>query len=175
VAAAEDQIAAFLQRFPDDPRRGEIESYQQDIEVARLERVMERRARGARLGEGMSLVEETYLEAMETARKNPERAAKQLRSLIATFGVRPDDDAAACIELAKKQLERLENIAEQTIQEHRQSLQERLAAAESLHRDDPHAAREIWQGIVALYRDQSWAAEAVARARQNLGENASDP
>jgi serine/threonine-protein kinase len=171
VAAAEGEIDQFLERFPDDPRRPEIEGYRQEIEVARLERVMERRARGMRVGEGMPLVEQTYLEAMQTARKDPSRAAEQLRWLIAAFGTQAeDDDVRACIELARKQLERLEKIAEQTAAEHRQTLRQRLDAADALRDDDPNTAREIWQGLVSLYQDQPWAAEAVAEAQKRLQE-----
>jgi hypothetical protein len=177
AAAAADEIASFLERFPDDPRRAELEEYQQDIEVARLERIMERRVRAARVGEGMSLVETTYLAAMQTAQADPVRAARQLQSLVEVFGTAPDQDAEtrACVELASKQRERLQEAIRRNSEEHRSELETRLAAARALTEKDPQAARAIWSGIVELYAGQEWAETAVEQAGEHLAQAPSKP
>jgi serine/threonine-protein kinase len=173
--AAAAGIGDFLERFPDDPRRSEIEAYRQDVEVARLERSMERKARSSRIGETMSLVETTYLHAMQTAASDPGRAIEELESLIAVFGNQPESSGAdqACLDLARKQLERLQSIVQETSQQHRASLEQRLKKAQELREHDPEAARAIWRGIIELYATQAWAAEAVNEARQELEETSS--
>ncbi|MBW3599011.1 MAG: protein kinase [Planctomycetes bacterium] len=170
ASAADDGIAEFLARFPGDARVSEIDAFRQEAEVVRLERVMERRARGSRLGDGMTLVERTYLKAMQTARTDPQLAAEQLASLIAVFGTAPeqDDAAAACVELAKKQLERLRQSVERSSEDNRTALKKRLAVAEELWETDPAAAQEIWRGVVALYPDREWAEPLVAEAQRRL-------
>jgi eukaryotic-like serine/threonine-protein kinase len=168
--AAAAGIDDFLARFPDDPRRAAIEGYRQGLEVARLERLMERKARGSRVGEAMPLIETTYLRAMQTAQSDPARAIEELTSLIDVFGTQPETSGAdsVCLELARKQLERLEQTMREAAGEHRTALARRLETAEALRESDPAAARSIWQGIVDLYRNYPWAAEAVAEAQKNL-------
>lgn len=174
LAAAERAIASFLERFPVDERRNEIEEYRNALEVARLERTLERRSRRGRPGEGMSLVEQTYLDAMQTAQSDPSRAARQLESLVRVFGPGAADDAAnaAYVDLARKQAEQLREGAEKLAEEHRTALAARLAAAEKLQHEDPAAARSIWQGIVDLYAAQSWAEPLVDEARKHLADSA---
>jgi serine/threonine-protein kinase len=170
TTAAAAPIADFLERFPDDRRRPEIESYRQELEVARLERIMERRVRTSRIGETMPLLEATYLRAMHTAQSDPALAIDELRSLLAVFATQAESDAAdrACLELARKQLERLEQTVQSSAEEYRTSLQNRLREAESLRQSDPEAARAIWQGIIELFESRPWAAAAVAESRTNL-------
>jgi serine/threonine-protein kinase len=170
ATAAAAPINDFLKRFPSDARRAEIEAYRQDLEVARLERSMERKARASRIDDVMPLIESTYLHAMQTAQTDPARAIEELRSLIAVFGTQPASAGVepACLELARKQMVRLERILERTDEAHRAALATRLATAERLRESDPEASQAIWQGIVDLYENRPWAAEAVAEARKNL-------
>ncbi len=169
TAAAE--ISEFLERFPDDPRVREIDGYRQEIEVARLERTMERRGRTSRLGEGVSLVEWTYLDAMRTARSDPRQALEALASLIAVYGHEPDDStAAACVELARKQRERLLQILEKHEAEHRRELERRLKAADALYAANRADAQAIWRGVIDLYGNQPWASAAVGQAQDRLAK-----
>jgi serine/threonine-protein kinase len=179
---ADDNVAAaagigdFLERFPDDPRRRQIERYRQDLEVARLERLMERKARTSRIRETMPLIEATYLHAVQIARSDPAAAIAELESLLAVFGTEPEssDEDRACLELARKQLERLRESVQQSTQVHRESLAQRLSKAQSLFESDPEAARAIWQGIVDLYADQSWASQEVAEATKMLADRVAE-
>ncbi len=168
-ATAANDIAEFLERFPDDPRASDVENYQQDLEVARLERILERRARTARLGEGVSLVEWTYLDALQTARTDPRQAIEKFTALIAVYRDEPSNStAAACVELARKQRERLQQTLNQREEKYRRELERRLQTADVLEATDPAAAAEIWRGVIELYGNQPWAQAAVEQAKNRL-------
>ena len=63
---------------------------------------------------------------------------------------------------------RLQTEAERVSSRHLEILGRRMKRAEELQRTDPQAAAAIWRGIVELYSDKPWAAEIVARAREEL-------
>jgi hypothetical protein len=76
-----------------------------------------------------------------------------------------DERRLGCVTLAKRQLETLRvDVAEL---ESRQiaAVRERLAAAALLAPDQPAAAGAVYQAIIDLYGNDSWAAELVAEAR----------
>jgi serine/threonine-protein kinase len=173
ATAAASEITAFLNRFPNDPRSAELNAYQQEIEVVRLERTLERRGRGLRVGEEMPLVQKTYLDAMRVAQNDPNQGAQMLAALIAVFGQSTDEDAAvkAAVELARKQWERLQQSADEAAKQHRETLQQRLDAADALQTSDRDAARAIWRGLVDLYEDSPWASEQVLEAKRKLAES----
>ncbi|MCR4413780.1 MAG: hypothetical protein NUV77_15275, partial [Thermoguttaceae bacterium] len=47
-------------------------------------------------------------------------------------------------------------------------LEVRLQRAEELRATDPAKARAIWNAVIQLYQDKSWAADVVRRAREGL-------
>jgi len=84
LLAAETDIRTFLLRFPGDTRAAGLSEHVRNIELIRLDRSFERRAREADYGqESRKLlpVERAYVKALRVARLDPSRAAVKLRLL----------------------------------------------------------------------------------------------
>jgi hypothetical protein len=73
-----------------------------------------------------------------------------------------------CLDLARRQIERLSKSVAASVAAERELLAARLAEANELAPSDPAAARRVWQGIVRLYGDKEWARELVEQARSRL-------
>jgi hypothetical protein len=170
LLSVEGQIEQFLAQHGADPRAAEVSALQQEIELYRLQRRLESRARRAGGSEVLLPVVQAYLEAIALERTNPEQALLRLEALIAVFADDPtaNEDARRCVELARRQLQRLRERAARTHSEYKKRLSERLTHARHIAATDPQAAVAICQGIIVLYGDESWAADIVADARELL-------
>jgi serine/threonine-protein kinase len=173
----ENEMQAFLGEFPNDPRAAEVRSFVEEIELYRLARRFERQSRRAGSRTDLLPVERTYLEAMQLAPANPELAVLRLEALLAVFGSEPqlEERAQQCVELARRQRERLRGNIDHWSREHLQAILDRLDHADSLQAADPAAAHAIRRGVVELYQDKPWAAAAVKRARESLSTSQTPP
>lgn len=166
----ERQIDEFLSRFPTDPRAEQLRRFRREIELYRLERKLELRAKGRASSEGLLPIERAYMRAMNLAQIDPEEGLARLEALLDLYKDRTDSagPTAECLELARRQRDRLrrqlEGVAADTLSE----LEGRLARAEELQSTDPRAAAAICRAVVILYQDKAWAAEVVRKARQIL-------
>jgi serine/threonine protein kinase len=184
---AEREIHQFLERFPDDPRASELQLYSRQLELDRLERSLQLRARrNGALDLALLPVESLYLQATSAVQTSPEQAAVMLQSLIDLYGAdaavdsagsqtiaKQDDQLArqaACVDLARRSLERLR--ADLVKQRSRQlaSVQERLTAAGKISDQHPAEAAAIYRAIVNLHQNDAWADDVVAEARHRLDE-----
>jgi len=172
LAGAEGDIRQFLERFPNDPRRKEVEDYLQEIKLDRLQRKFERKARQPAATGTLSPVERAYLEAMQHAQVSPETAAAKLQALIDIFGGEENapEKRKLCLALAQHQLEKLNEMMERSTAEHLELLKRQLDRANQIRHSEPVAAQAIWRGIVELYADKPWAAVAVRESQRRLEE-----
>ncbi len=178
---AEDPIEKFLRYYPEESRVGEIEGYRDDIEMMKMERRFDRRAKTLKM-DASSPVARAYAEAMDVARFDPQLAITQLEALLALYG-QPDaeepavklpiDDRALAVQLARKKLVRLRETAKEQSRDDVKDLKQRLAVADKLHVKEPARARAMWEGIVVLYEKKPWAQEVVDQARKRLAIEAS--
>jgi len=173
---AEDDIAQFMELYPEDHRCAELRKYQNRIELHRLEQKFRLRARGLAGTEGLLPIEQDFLEALNYVRFAPDRATRRLRALIDLYGGEqhdPTSRSGRCLELARRRLAQLrEQIAPKTDERLAQILKQ-LDRANELARTEPPRARAMYRAVIELYQDKPWAAEAVDRARQGLdAENA---
>jgi hypothetical protein len=107
---------------------------------------------------------------------DPQEALARFEAIVAVYGGDTGSEESAlqqkrdaqCVELAKKQIERLSKAATQAAEEQKTLLASQLARANDLVETDPAAARAIWQGIVTLYADKPWAESLVKEARAKL-------
>ena len=77
---------------------------------------------------------------------------------------------AACVRLARHQIERLrDDLAIQTARQ-LASLRRRLAAAGQIAADQPERAAAMCRALVDLHQDHAWADQVVAEARRRLDE-----
>ncbi len=165
---AERDIEQFMQQYPQDLRVEELQELQEEIELQRLQRRLQAKARRGQSTD--SPLEQLYLHATREMDLHPELAAQQLQALIDLYGSteRLTPDQSRCIALARKQLRRLREEIERQQQLHLPLLQEQLNNAIKLESSDPDRARQMYLGIVRLYRDKPWAHDLVRQVRERL-------
>lgn len=171
---AEDEIRQFLTLYPRDPRSEQLREYQNEIDLHRLEFRFELRAKGLADTEGLMPVERAYLEALNHLRLDPDQGALKLQALVDLYGDRAEESGRVgqCLELARRRLERLgEQLRRQSAQQ-LALVQDRLDRADQLRHSDPDRARAMYQAVIQLYGEKSWAGPAIRRARQALSERA---
>ena len=167
----EDEMEEFLQRFPDDQRRSEVQSLREELEMYRRQRRYERQAKLRRGANSKHPVERVYLEAIRLADEDPYEAMTKLKALLSVYdgmNAEDDEDLQSCLQLARAKIAELADPAEQTAKQHLSLLSKRLDAAAQLSESDPDKAMAIYQGIIALYQDKAWADSAVSTAREAL-------
>jgi serine/threonine-protein kinase len=171
---AEPKIDEFLHRFSGDSRYGlqcdQLRQYQREIELYRLQRRLERRAKGDGNLVRLLPIERAYLEAVSQSALDPDRGLMKLQALVDLYQDRKDlsGPAGKCLELARRQLRDLRKQVDEAASESRAEVEQRLARADELRSTNPAAAQAICNAVIVLYRDKPWAAEAVARARKAL-------
>ena len=177
VREVDKEIREFLERFPEDPRAGEIGEYRRKLDIDRLERKLLNQSRNASDSDSRLLpIERHCLAALELAQRDPAAAEKMFASILAldgkaTSGPLDEKEAerhAACLQLAKGRQRELKSIVANLAARERPLLLARLRLAEELAAEEPQQAREIYQAIINLYHDQSWANEIVETAQARL-------
>ncbi len=169
LVGAQDDIDAFLMRFPGDPRAATLREYLREIELHRLQRRFDLRMRGLTEAKNLLPVEQAYIEALYTVRTYPERTAARLEALLTLYGQEePSGPTGLCLELARRRLQEVRQQLAEDARQHLALLEERLQAAAGKHSDRPGEARRIYEAIIELYDEKPWAAEAVEEARKRL-------
>ena len=174
LRAAEPAIQEFLSRYPSDSRAEQIRQYERELDLDRLERRFELQASGRlRIHPLLSPVERAYAEAVAIARSNPDLGVVKLQALLDLYENQRarSGPTGACLELARRRLQRLRQEIQQRASGALQVLEERLHRAEELEKNSPQQARAIRQAIVDLYADKPWAAPAVAQAQAALAKS----
>ena len=170
----EDEVHRFLARFPDDPRREELEQIANEITWDRLDRKFELIARGLGSAEGLLPIEQAYVEAIGYARFDSERGAAKLRATIDLFddsgapASRPSDRAKECLRLAERRLATLEETLSPSEPSHLGELRKQLDRADGLRQAEPERATAMYRAIIELYGNKPWASDLVDRARAAL-------
>lgn len=181
LVAVEAEMTRFLELFPADARAGEVEGLVKDLAQYRLQRRAERRGRGAASELGDTPVELAYAEAVRLASFDPEAALAHFEALLVVFGGEnnaPEEGEAAkevaeCLELARKQIERLRPEVNRLISSQEAAVWVELERADHIAETNPPAARPIWEGIVTLYQGKAWAKPLVEAARARLAGDGS--
>jgi serine/threonine protein kinase len=154
LKAAQPKMDAFLAGYPEDPRGEKLRAMQDELKQSHpLQRV--------------------YTEAKRYVLINPELALEKFRALIDVYddGQAGSETTRHYVTLARKQHKILQMQIDRYVAEGRKLLAARLAKAAELAAVDPPAARKIYQGIVELYGEKSWAAELVGQARTALNDS----
>jgi hypothetical protein len=190
LGKAENEINDFLARFPDDSRAELLRTYSERMQLDKLERKLQRQTRsGWSINTSLLPAEQLYLDAAAMANSSPEKALAMLGAMIglydnealvdakslptaATTKKNADRDAtertANVVQLAKR---RMQGLRADLAKQHEQQLaaiKERLSAADRLKATNPQQSTAIFQAIVNLYSDETWAADEVRRARDEL-------
>jgi len=170
LRSAEGDIDDFLSLYSRDPRAEQVRRFRQEIDLHDLERKFELRARGFTGTEGLLPIERACLSAIRQARVDPDAGMVKLQALVDLYGpgVDPSGREGLCVEVARRRLERLRQQVEQQAPAHLAMIRQRLKKAEQLRADKPQEAERMYRGVVELYADKPWAAEAVREARDAL-------
>jgi hypothetical protein len=168
----ESEIDQFLDRFPEHENTAEVRELREELDLYRLQRRYERRARLRKRREDLGPVEGVYVEATRLALSDPPAAADQLQAIIDVYGgAELSEDDQQCLELARDQLRLLRKRSRGLFDEELQAIERRLDDADAMAHEQPDRARAVRQGVVSLYRDKSWAQPAVERARAALSSH----
>jgi eukaryotic-like serine/threonine-protein kinase len=190
LIGAENEIIEFLNRYSDDPRSVELQRYKGRIESSKLERKLQRQARGNGITDPSLLpAEQLYLKAADLVDRSPDTAIAMLQSLIDLYGAtsagesttglhkkidrktrEEADRTANVVQLAQRKLATLRaDLAEQRRQL-LTTLGERLDAAGQLTKTNRQQAAAVYRAIINLHQDDSWATGIVEQARNRLAE-----
>ena len=183
ILNVEAELSQFLLLHPDDPRADQFREYTQDLELYRLQRNFDRRARRSSEEKGLLPVERLYLQAQRNVTADPATALAQFQAIVQLL--KDDRDPAAsladqraaqqCLALAEKQVEQLTTVVEKTQQQQRQLIRRQLERAKSLVDKKPEEAAAIRHSIVTLFGDKSWAADLVGQAQAAASPPAPGP
>jgi len=170
LLGAERTIQEFLIRYAGDSRCPSLREQVREIELYRLERTFDRRAKGQTKSEDLLPIERAYVEAINYAALDPHKGLARLQALVDLYQDRtdPSGPAGRCLELARRRCLELRRQAERMAADGRAELEDRLQRADEIAATHPAAARSMWQGLVDFYQDKPWAVEAVAQARAKL-------
>jgi len=189
LVAVEDEVNDFLSRFPNDPRVAELKQYQDRISLDKMERRLQVRSRNGNAGASLLLPQETlYLRADKLAEESPEDAVAMLQSLVDLYGTstypeagpnsastkagrhdrEQQDRQVACVQLAERRLVSLRAHLSKQVEWQLALLRERLDTAERLAGTNPAQAAAMYQAIIRLHEQHSWANEIVAESRHRL-------
>lgn len=178
-------IERFIERFPDDPRAGQVRTLARSLAVDALERRARRRPLG---GKTPSPLERDYRAAMEREPESPSACRDALEALIAVHHAaagtpaptaRPTDDPTLWIDLARRQIDRLGPLAAKEQAEDAMRIAELFRQADVLAADAAKTVggqqetllarrRALLESIVDLYATRPHAAAAVAMAKEML-------
>lgn len=190
LAKVEGEVNTFLQHFPGDSRAEELQGYKERIELAKLERKLQRSTRGnGSVNVSLLPVEQLYLQAVELAGSAPERSLAMLESLIDLYGADTSSDskdivpstsgrkvngrdaaqrAADVVQLAKRRIKTIRADTARLRADQLATLEERLTTAERMSVSNPTQAAAIYRAIVDLHAGDTWAAPVVEKARKGL-------
>jgi hypothetical protein len=172
LLGAESDVKRFLEQFPGESRRANVESLAEEIELYRLHNRLELRSRRRRLIGTLSPIEQTYLESIRKSEEDLESAITILKGLIQLYGEQKKAPVKTrhrqIVELARKQVPRWELQLTETSEGHTEMLVDRLEMAERFRQTQPDKAVSIWQGIITLYHDKPWAVDHVQTAKAAL-------
>jgi serine/threonine-protein kinase len=186
----EREINEFLAKYPNDSRAAELVRYREQVLLDRVERKLQRGARGNDSAEAELIpAERLYLRAVGMANDSPEAAAATLKSLIDLYGAEDtrgggDQSSASqtaasendnvrermniVVQLAERRLAALQTTIAKQRDVQIADLRERVKAAQQLADSDPQRAAAIFRAIVDLHSHDEWAAEVVQEATSQL-------
>ena len=138
--------------------------------MSHLERRLELQAKGVNVQTSLSPVERSYLDALNTARVDPEAGMAKFQAMIDLFESPKDVSGPnwRCIQLAKRRLSEFRQQYEAQSQEQLDLVEERINRADELRKTDPQRAKAIYRAVIVLYQNKAWAKDVVQRARAAL-------
>ncbi len=166
LLAIQDVIQEFVDRFPDDPRRTELELMRDEADLVRWTRVLRQRA-GRRGGpDELSAIEQAFLDCMNTRGQDTAAAKELTRAFLTVFGqlkkLSPSDQRL--VRLADLALAKMNSAQSAPVPPASTDLEELIRHAESTL--PKHKLAEFYASVIKLYEDKPWARDHLSRLRQ---------
>lgn len=164
----EGKIKDFISYYPADRRTQELNAYLDEIEMSRIERRFQVRARLHAKNDGLLPIERAYFEAIGYVSIEPALGRRKLQALVDLFREesKSSKQARECYALALKQLDRLDRQLQQHSADDMKVLEKKLDEADALQATDPDSAKRMRDAIIELYGEEPWAEALVRRARE---------
>ena len=166
----EASIKNFLRRYQDDPRRAEVEGWQQRIATLKAQDRLEWDVRSGWDAADVTPLEDLTLNAMTLEKIDGDGAAKAYKDIMSMF---PDWDIVAEEDLAVLRVVEIRSAAldlelRRSAERHLALIQNRLDYAEKLIPEDSTAAAKQLTALLTIYAKREWATEKLDRARDML-------
>ncbi|MGL4594439.1 MAG: serine/threonine protein kinase, partial [Thermoguttaceae bacterium] len=176
---AEHDIELFWAEFPSHPKFDEIQHYKDELELAALERKLERRQQMAD-SSLLTPIERIYIDVLSLEKTNPDETIIKLQAILDLF---PDDiesdtsssarrraasPAKLCLELVARHLSKLKSEQQLRCQNQIDWISSRLTFADNVEDEQPEYSQQIRAAIIELYNHHSWASELVQEAKNKL-------
>jgi serine/threonine-protein kinase len=167
---AEKDIREFLTTYPNDSRAKLLRRYTNEIDLHRLERKLERNARGSSSTKTQLPIHHDFLEALQLIQISPEAGLVKLKAIVDLYGTGGEQSGpnAQYVKLARRRVEELEKRLAARAQSQLDLIRAQLESAAEVGKTDPQAAARVYEAVVTLYGDKPWAAEMVAEAERRL-------
>ncbi len=172
LATVKGDIDLLISNYGHDldiSQRARLEGYQEELELDRMERLLDRESRRVS-SKRLTPIERAYLDAIVTMRGNKAAGVRKLKALVALFGIAPETGTTTqrCLELARRQIRRIDDVMDDAAIDDAAFIERSLVRAHDYAAEDPDDARRICEGILETYGDRPWATEILGRVQQLL-------
>ena len=170
LSSAKPLIQRFLKLYPEDPRVSQVEMLADSLDAERTFRRLRTEADRAGGAERLLPMKQSFLQAMDAVRREPQRAKQLLDAWLAVYappGEPRAPEVGSMETMVRRQLERLRSDETTVGPDPRlQALEERIRRGrEPLSVED---RRKMLRGIVTLFSDQAWARPVIEQIEREL-------
>lgn len=162
-----DSIEEFIERFPEDNRFSEVQTLEDDLELTRWTRILQRRASRQGGLEELSAIEQGFLDCMQTRSENYSLAMQKLDAFLKVFEGKPEltRDESRLVELGKY-ASTLRAVRSEDVSQAAKDLVDLISNAEGNLKGS--ALQEYYKSLLVLYSDKPWAKAQLDRVRAKL-------
>jgi eukaryotic-like serine/threonine-protein kinase len=168
----EPEIISFQTYYSGDRRMTELQGYLDEIELHRLEKKFQFRARFLSKNDGLSPIERAYFEAIGYLHLEPSLGRRKLEALVTLYRgeAQATKQQRDCLLLAQKQLDRLDARNREQAAADQRVVESQLKRVEELAKTDPTTARKLLEAVEELYGGEPWVEPLLEKARLRLEE-----
>ncbi len=164
-------VKRFISRFPDDTRIERVKEVKKEVEIFKLQKQFEIKARARPETGSLGPIEVHVNEAFRAHREgNLEQAIWILKGVRMMFGNDDEIRNQNAMELVSQLLPTWEKELDQQIRGLKPNAETHLEHARRIAENEPDRALEILNGIIRLYKDRPWAEEICREAQTELSK-----
>ncbi|MEZ6138586.1 MAG: serine/threonine-protein kinase [Pirellulaceae bacterium] len=170
LLAASTEIESFLQRFPDDERHIEIAALNDEAELVRRAKLLQRKAaRGGGIDE-LTAIEQAFLDCLQARSENATLAKQKLDAFLTVFGQLENlnHNDARLVELAEFAAQAGRELVVGKDSPAKLQLEKLIQAADKSL--SGQALQSYYRNLLLLYQDKPWAAEQITRIKRKIDE-----